>query len=396
MRPGRSPRGGRCHWDQLATPPWFRVESLPVIAFLIGACLFASEPSAAVALPPRPSYVALLGRYHRGERYGAMRALAQWSNGDLEKQFDAMRTLVLAAEHCETLPAELRALACPNQLGLPLPTALRVAVMLHAETDFAKRPSREGVEQPRSCPGTLSDFAGRYAALLARSSATRDFARRFFLMMALRTQWDACFDDAERWGRRGLEVFPGDAELLLCVGSVLEERATLNLSLATGAGGAAPGHDLGEAQRNLAAAISSDPGLVLARVRLGRVLWRRGQMALAQDALKEAVSRASDPGQAYLAHLFLGQAYEDSNDLGHARDEYRTATELDPEAQSAALALSRALQLLGEGEESLRVLQHGLEGAGRRSRRDPYWEYLVANALGFRDLVETLGQEALR
>lgn len=368
----------------------------PVVALLIGALEFAPGPSVAASSPPALSFVALLRRYHRGERYGAMRALAQWSNGDLEKQFDALQTLVLAAEHCETLPAERRAFECPNQLGLPLPTALRVAVMLHAETDFAKKPSREGVEQPRSCPGTLSDFAGRYAALLARNPATRDFARRFFLMMALRTQWDACFNDAERWGRRGLDLFPGDAELFLSVGSVLEERATLALSLGTGAAGPAPGHDLGEAQRNFAAAVSSDPGLVLARVRLGRVLWRRGRLALAQDALKEAVTRASDPRQAYLAHLFLGQAYEDSNDLGHARTEYRAATELDPQAQSAALALSRALQLLGEGEESLRVLQHGLEGAGRRSKRDPYWDYLAANALGFRDLVEMLGQETLK
>ena len=111
--------------------------------------------------------------------------------------------------------------------------------------------------------------------------------------------------------------------------------------------------------------------------------------------LREAVARASEPRHAYLAHLFLGQVYEDSNDLDHAQAEYRAATELDPEAQSVAVALSRALQLVGEGEESLRVLEHGLEAARRRSKRDPYWDYLVANALGLEDLIETLGQEAL-
>ncbi|HEV7499999.1 MAG TPA: tetratricopeptide repeat protein [Vicinamibacteria bacterium] len=347
---------------------------------------------------------ALLVRYHRGERLEATSALLQWSDHDLEAMFAMVEALVLKAEDCVTCPNLLGDLAprdrVPNEaLELPLAAAVRAAIMLHAEADGAQRAGAGpvGVEQQRACPGRLANWAGRYAVLLARSPATRDFSRRFFVAMTQGCQWDACFDEAESWARRGLKQFPDDAQLLLDLGSVIEEKATVGASLAGAAheGDAAGLQDeFRKAQRELTQAVSRDPNLVLAKVRLGRVLWRLGQTALAQKTLQEAITSARSPRPAYLAHLFLGQVYEDAHRLDQAAAEYRRALEIDPRAQAAAVALSHALLLAGDVEGSRRVLAGGLASAPRRSTPDVYWDYLVANAVDHAELFEALLREA--
>lgn len=347
---------------------------------------------------------ALLARYHRGERREAIRALVQWSDDDLEKMFAVVEGLVLKAEGCATCPNLLGDLVPryslpPDALELPLAAAVRAAIMLHAEADRSQHAGvgSVGVEQQRACPGRLANWAGRYAVLLARNNATRDFSRRFFVAMTHGCQWDACFDEAESWARRGLKQFPGDAQLSLDLGSVLEERATLRASLAGAAhAGDAAGlqDEFREAQRELTQAVSRDPNLVLAKVRLGRVLWRLGQPALAQKTLQEAITSARVPRQAYLAHLFLGQVYEDAHRLDQAEAEYRRALEIDPRAQAAAVALSHALRLAGDVEGSRRVLAGGLASAQRRPTPDVYWDYLVANAVDHAELFDALLREA--
>jgi tetratricopeptide (TPR) repeat protein len=348
---------------------------------------------------------ALLVRYHRGERLEGIAALRQWSGHDLKRLFEAVEDLVLKAEGCATCPNRLGDLAPrssvpPGALELPLAAVVRAAVMLHAEADRAPRAAAGsvGVEQRRACPGRLASWAGRYAALLARSPASRDFARRFFVDMALSCQWDACFDEAESWARQGLELFPDDAQFLFDLGSALEERATLGASLSGGGGHPGSAADLRDelkkAQRAFTQAISHDPSLVFARVRLGRVLWRLCRTSLAQATLEQAIASAQDPRHAYLAHLFLGQVYEDAHRLQRAEAEYRRALEVDPHAQSAAVALSHALLLARDAEGSRRVLAGGLASAHRRPTPDPYLGYLAANAVDRERLFDALLREA--
>jgi len=285
------------------------------------------------------------------------------------------------AERCPT---------CPNPLAkLPL----RAAAMLHTDRDEAERPQPIGREQIPRCPGPHARIAGRYAALLARDPETRDFARRLFLARAQHCQLEACFEDALRGARGGLALFPRDAELLLTAGSVLEERAFL-ATPGLGNDVASVQQDwLQQARRALADAVSRDPDLALARVRLGRVLWRLRQPDAARAALEAALPHAREAKDAYLAHLFLGRIHEDAKRLDQALAEYRQAVDVHPEAQSAAVALSYALQLAGEPEESRQALARGL--GDRLSERDAYWDYLVSNARGARELLDTLRREAL-
>ena len=99
--------------------------------------------------------------------------------------------------------------------------------MLHADRDALDRPRSAATEQTRPCSGEQARRAGQIAAILAGRSDTRDFARRFFLAMANRSQWDFCLDTAQQWARDGLAHFPRDPALLLALGATLEEKATL-------------------------------------------------------------------------------------------------------------------------------------------------------------------------
>jgi tetratricopeptide (TPR) repeat protein len=123
------------------------------------------------------------------------------------------------------------------------------------------------------------------------------------------------------------------------------------------------------------------------------VLWRLGRPEPAREALLEAVARSRDPKDRYLAHLFLGRVHEDATRFEPALAEYRKAVEIDPEAQSAAVALSHVLQLTGEMEEGRRAMARGV--AGRRAMRDAYWDYLVVNARQVDDLLAALHRESL-
>jgi len=336
---------------------------------MLAACLCGLlAPSASAQ--PGAEYWKLLELYARGERADALLGLERFSHDALIHEY-----------------GELRAAALKMDLRGPL----RAAVMLHWDRDDADRPPPAGTEQPRTCPGKQAELAGRYAALLARWPETRDFAKGFFLTVAHRCQWDFCLEAALRWARDGLKLFPRDAPLLLAVGSVLEESATLaDVKSMEGTGGlrqrdrdalqaglAARGQRFKEARHHFEEALAADPELTLARVRLGRVLWRLGENEAARAALEQAIRAQPEGYLLYLAHLFLGQVQEDASRLEQSVEEYRAALALDPAAQAAAVALSHALRLGGDPEGSRRVLSEALAHAGRRSVADPFWNYLT-------------------
>jgi tetratricopeptide (TPR) repeat protein len=351
--------------------------SLVMGAVAVLASAAPAEPAS--ALDPR--YLDILRRYAAGERPQAIADLGPWSLGALRKQLAVVQDL--RAQGVERCPG------CPDPLAS---VPLRAAVMLHADRDRVERPEPTGREQTPRCPGPHAAIAERYAAILARDSATRDFARRFFLATALVWQLDACFDDALRRARAGLELFPRDAELRLASGSVLEERAALTRPSGRDAAALRQGW-FKEARRDLGEAVSLDPDLGLARVRLGRVLWRLEQPEAARETLEAALARTLDPKDRYLAHLFLGRIHEEARRLEPAVAEYRRAVEVDPGAQTAAIALSHALLIAGETEESRSALARGL--ARRPGPRDAYWDYLAANAREIDDLTASLYREAL-
>jgi tetratricopeptide (TPR) repeat protein len=364
----------------------------PMILAAVSCLLALVSPAASEEV--NAEYRDLIARYARGERAPALAGLARFSEAEVGRIAQAVEAAALAAAR--------------GKADEP-PIPLRAAAMLHIDLDEAERPEPSGPEQPRHCPGKQAAIAARYARLLAWREETKGFARRFFVALAHRCQWDACLPESARWAREGLKLFPRDAELLLAAGSALEESATIwtgGLTVESPAmhsrhreaarAAAAQRQELYRQARALfEEAIAADDDLNLARLRLGRVRWRLGERDAAQAALEQAIGRSADTRLLYLAHLFLGQVHEDAGRLEQAVEHYRLSLALDPEAQAAAVALSHALRSTGAAEESRRVLRQALAQAGRRSR-DGYWDYLVGNAVHVEEQFAALRQESLQ
>jgi tetratricopeptide (TPR) repeat protein len=361
-------------------------------------------------------YRDLVALYARGERARAVAGLAQIPDLELCKIAHTVELAAILTQRGEE-GGEAQLALQRGKLGEP-PLSLQAAVMLHWDFEKARHPMPPGVarrtEEPRKCPGRQTLIATRYARLLAaeQDKDTKGFARRFFIALADKCQWDACFDDADYWAREGLNLFPRDPDLLLAVGSVLEETATLGVTVPTVEDPSLPTRVREEARAKAGErervgrlrqaralyedVLAADDGLVLARVRLGRVYWRLGEGQAARAALEKAIAQTTDPLLLYLAHLFLGRVHEDAGRLEQAVNEYRLSRALDPRAQAAGVALSEALRRSGAAQEARDMLRATLAEAGRRAHRDPYWDYVGVNALHFRDVFAALREESLR
>ena len=376
-------------------------------SFVLAAAILLS-PLTADAAVISPEYEALLRRYARGERTAAVSALGGLRASDLDQQVKFLQRAAKDGSRCPS---------CPDPLaGLPL----KAAVMLHSDRDEAERPPAEDTERPRLCPGDHAKRAGQIAALLATREPTRDFARRFFLSMAQRSQWDFCLEAAAQWGADGLDRFPRDPELLLVMGAIQEENAALGAAphLPTDAPptgplprGRAPEFNqwrrmaaasdlaaerrrrLVDSRRLLSDALAAAPTLIEARLRLGRVQWQLGEDALAAASLEAAVRLGGPAPLPYLAHLFLGQVRERAGQADQAVLEFEKALAIDPEAQAAAVALSHVLLVKGDADAARRALVQALDHAGRRKARDAHWNYPSSNAADVGEIVEALREE---
>jgi tetratricopeptide (TPR) repeat protein len=352
-------------------------------ASVVVLALALPAPRVAVAAPPRFSrdeWVALVRAYARGERTAAVGGLGAWSERELANLLTSVEQAERAARRCPS---------CPRP-GDPIP--LKAAVMLHWDRDRADLAPPQGVEQQARCPGPVADLAARLARLVAWQTDGAGFARRFFRMAVLQSQWDACFHGAERWAGEAIELFPKDAELLLDRGSVREEMATL---APRDVEAQARREAFEKARRDFEQALAIEPALGLARIRLGRVLWQLGEPARSRQELEASLPALVSEDHAYLAHLFLGRVHQDGGRLADAIAEYRLCVALHENALSGAVALSDALLVAGDTAAARAALSQGLASAGHRRRRDPYWDYLVVNGADLQEQLETLRRETL-
>ncbi len=365
-------------------------------------------------MEPDSRYLGLLTSYAAGKRAEAIAALGEWTEDELEVQFALLHSLARTAQRCRTpiLVPSTAALveACAAQAHIEqLP--LRAAVMLHAD--------REGFEQARttSCPGATWQcgdlFHGRMAEHLTELVLLQpngpEFARRFYVGMALQAHSRGCFLDAQRWSLGGLQRFPKDGVLNLALGTATDSvafltppppsfRAVPTTAEVRQAAAVAyqRRHLWEEARRALERAVAAEPQLDEASLRLGRVLLRLEKNEAAREALEAALARSEDPQLRYLAHLFLGRIHEQAGRAQEAAADYRAALGIQPASQVATVALAHLRETQGETAEARNILERGLEQT-REHFADPYWEYYAAiRSLRAETLFEALRREALQ
>jgi len=360
---------------------------------LLASCLPAAAEGSGVW---SPGYESVVLRYRSGDQDAAVSEICGWPAGRLREEVEALAALRARARR----PDDRAALILWQQVPV------RAALMLHTDCTRRAGLGKATLELHES-------IAAEIARALADDGANRDFARRWYGVMAgLAAGENRWWPDALAWAEKGLREFPGSAELLVAVGSIEEVQA---LQASRGAPPEAQerladpsvrrirselllqrevqGY-LEKARQALAAAIAADPSLCEAHLRLGRVAWRLGDEAQARSALGAVLACTHTRPEAFLAHLFLGRVHEDAGRLDEAARSYEAALALEVNSQSARLALSHLRLRRGDATTARAEAERALRPAGARLRPDPFWLYPWGPSVGVEDRLGALRREA--
>jgi len=141
----------------------------------------------------------------------------------------------------------------------------------------------------------------------------------------------------------------------------------------------------GEAERLYRRTLAVNPSYVEARVRLARLLERRGQHEEADEQINSALGARPGGVSLFFAHLIAGRIASVRGRYEDALRHYRAALGLNGRAQSALLGASHAALMLADVRQALGPLQQ-LGGSAARSDVDPWLNYELgagrdANAL---------------
>jgi len=288
---------------------------------------------------------------------------------------------------------------------------IRTAVAMHTELVFQRTPARRIFSQDPSMTVARS-LVRRLARAADEASdgagaAERLFARDWYLLVASfwhgrgEVGWSRAYLDEAR------DLFPDDPHVLLVSGMDREMLSHLSagyLRVFKTNGETVreseinPARELEEAERFLRQAAQRAPGLVEARLRLGRVLYRRGDLSGAtrelRAALEQTVHEQVHYDQIrYLAWVFLGSIEVERGDLPAARRCYTEALSLFPEGQAALLALSEASYLEGRGAEAASEVVSLFR---LRRKEDPWWGYLLGDWWHIETRLAMLRAEGMR
>jgi tetratricopeptide (TPR) repeat protein len=232
--------------------------------------------------------------------------------------------------------------------------------------------------------------------LLDAVSQRAGFTQRWFSLVASVYLSRGEMDDADDVLRDGLTRYPKSAALLTARGTLWERRALRNfgdLRTVDLHGGDQPGAvqlAAEKAARDYIQALEIDPQFVPARLRLGwnRVVLRDGR---ARADLEAALQRAGDAETRYLAGLFLGALDVRERRLEEALGHYARARAAGPAYQSACVAVSHTLGMMGRTAAARTAAGQCLA----LEQDDDPWSYFLMGASHPR-LLQELRAEAIR
>jgi hypothetical protein len=186
---------------------------------------------------------------------------------------------------------------------------------------------------------------------------------------------------------RSLKLFPRDAEVLFLAGCAYEmasspqgQSALRALERPKGMPSSAreEAAALREAERLFRQALDRDPLHVETRLRLGRVMGRRGRHQEAARELRQALAATESVLLQYYGNLFLGAELEALGRTKEAREAYELATEAYPNARAPRVALSAMAARAGDRREALRVIELVLRRPSVEPEDDPWGGYYTA------------------
>lgn len=131
---------------------------------------------------------------------------------------------------------------------------------------------------------------------------------------------------------------------------------------------------MANAERAYRETLTMAPGLAMARIRLGRLLHRRGRFAEARGEFERARAGTLSDTERYLLLLFLSSTYEALDEPALARAALQEAVRAAGTQQGAWLALAQFEERSGQPERARGVIAQGLVHA-RRADADAWWDY---------------------
>ena len=173
-------------------------------------------------------------------------------------------------------------------------------------------------------------------------------------------------------------LFPADPQVMLASGADHEMVSIISTGFLNryDPGGGRGGSEKVVMEKELESAIGyyrQALPLPEARVRLGHVLFRRGQLAAAAEELERARQQTLQPQLRYLANLFLGLIETERDHRARAIELFTEALRLYPTGQAAQLAMSEAAYLDGRLSEAAGIVTKLLQ---TRGKKDPWWPYV--------------------
>jgi tetratricopeptide (TPR) repeat protein len=290
-------------------------------ALLIGSVFTPCALSA--QLPPTSPYVHVLDLYRAGQDQAARRALAELTSAEIER---GQQTLL--KEFDSTVGDQSSRAA----------VSMRVAALIHTERAIAAY-DRDNVPEWRYQIG----MARTYVEKLASRDRSAPFPRTWWLMTLAYLQGRFALRVAKDVGDWAHDSVGDSPDLFLAIGATQEMGWTAQHE--EGADSPFKG-DLKDAERAYRSALAAQPGLVEARLRLGRVLTLHGDTEGAVRTLA-AIGEGSEAPYRYLARMFEGDLFERRGDATEAARRYLAATALLPRAQSAYVALAHVRHTTG-------------------------------------------------
>lgn len=312
-------------------------------------------------------YWTVVKRYQSGQAAPAIKEISSWPQDRIAK--------VQASQfQLETQLNDLRASKAEWKPG-----TLRSAAMMHTEAGLEALRGRD-VSQFQFHVG-IAD--GWLSLADDRTSIAGGLRSRWNVAIARVLLLNGEFTLAEASLDRVNTKIADDAGVLLAFGTAKESRA-LRLTADVPAG--AKPRDPAEVQRERAAlrtaaaslferALTLDPALAEAHLRLARLAMDRGDDARAEQELGTVKQASPDPSHVYLVNLWLGDIRERQKQWNAAAELYVEAVKTRPDGQSAYVALAHVLHAMGQGVQAAGVMDRWFARGVTNPIADPWWVY---------------------
>jgi hypothetical protein len=338
-----------------------RMRLLAALALACVAPVASAQPPLIHPIPPAPgspAYETIVDRYRSGQIDDAIKLVLRLSRYEIGALTSERRREILRGQRRDFVEA---------------------AVLLHTETFTRHRDFGYLAAEPHVV------FARTVVAdLLDKDERGKQFARDWYLVfVAYLHRENASGLEFLETARR---AFPDDPDILTASGSAHELRTQVSSGYVpkVQAGAMPTGYErvdiddeLRRAARYYREALAAAASAEEARLRLGRVLHRLGDLDGATRELDAVRTRTVSEPFKYLATLFQAHVEDERGNRTRAADLYVAALQMHSVGQAGFVGLGQVFHADGQTDEASRVLSRMLEG---RAEIEPWWVYLFGQA----------------